>query len=430
MYNGGGHPLKTVVAFPSTAIFGQQVALAHFERNALKVFETTFHFESGHWTWDLMRRFKRLDSMLLPQLKRREISLVPKEMIHSNATLEIVRTIASKVGVGRVNTDRIWDFMSKDFTRSLASRLDQDVEAIYAYEYTALEAFKVAGDRGIVRILDFPSLNSREFQSIQLEQRKLYPSLCDPTDSYFDSVFERRQQRRDEEAALADIIITNSTVTRDSFLRAGVDPSKIFSVPYGAPEADPDFMEREPTGPLKVVWAGTFSVRKGAHLFLEAWNSFSGNTNITAEVYGAVDLGERAVSHLPSNLIFQGSVVRDELFRAFANADVLIFPTLSDGFGMVITEALSRGLPVITTRQAGASDFVSNLVNGLLIQEGDSNAIAEALHWCMDNRDKLNSMRAAAIESAKSWQWRDYRAALIHAIEQGTRGMHGGFQGK
>ena len=116
-----------------------------------------------------------------------------------------------------------------------------------------------------------------------------------------------------------------------------------------------------------------------------------------------------------------GSVPKEDLFAAFERADVLVFPTLADGFGMVVTEAFSRGLPVITTDKAGASDLVVHKWNGFIIPAADSNAITETLQWCLDNREALYEMRFAALQTARQWQWPDYRRKLISKITEGLR---------
>ena len=117
------------------------------------------------------------------------------------------------------------------------------------------------------------------------------------------------------------------------------------------------------------------------------------------------------------------SVRRGEVeARTSGKEDALIFPTLSDGFGMVVTEAFARGLPVITTDRAGASDLVRTRENGLIIRAGDTEAILAALRWCLDDRAKLAAMSLAALETARSWQWSDYRCALIEATTAGISG--------
>jgi glycosyltransferase involved in cell wall biosynthesis len=83
---------------------------------------------------------------------------------------------------------------------------------------------------------------------------------------------------------------------------------------------------------------------------------------------------------------------------------------------MVATEAWSRGLPVITTRAAGAADFLRVHENGLLVEPGSAASIAEALLWCLDHRAELSAMREPALATAARWQWSDYRRALAAAV--------------
>ena len=97
-----------------------------------------------------------------------------------------------------------------------------------------------------------------------------------------------------------------------------------------------------------------------------------------------------------------------------------MFPTLSDGFGLVVAEAMAHGLPVITTDQAGAADLVTP-DNGLIVPAADPRALADALQWCLDNRDRLQAMRFHALETARRRQWPDFRRDLIAALEKGLR---------
>jgi glycosyltransferase involved in cell wall biosynthesis len=413
--------MKALVAFPSTAIFGQQAALAFQEIDALEAFLTTFaFFPSGPAGRVLGQLPGALSRRVLSVLGRRAVSELPREKVETNPTWEIVRTLAAKSGMSTQGVDRIWDHLSRTFTRNAAERVPRG-GAVYAYEYTALEAFAAAENVGAAKILDFPSLNSRQFEHLQRAQREAYPELRSPNDSYFESLFETRQKRRDDEMERADVIITNSSVTRASHIAAGADPHRTFAVPYGAPPAlGVPPLPADVQSPLKVVWAGTFSIRKGAHLFMDAWRKTIKSGEATADVYGAVAVPERLCSPAPAGMHFHGSVVRAKLFAAFESADVLVFPTLSDGFGMVVTEAFAKALPVITTDQAGASDLVNDGINGRVIPAGNTQAIVDALHWCLDNRQQLGSMKGAALQTARAWQWTDYRRALINAVSTGV----------
>lgn len=410
--------MKAVVAFPSTGIFGQQVALSFHERGALEALFTSFAFKPGGLAGRSLAALPGTQAAkLLAELQRRGISALPENMVETRPFWELARTAADKLGMNRQQVDKIWERLSFDYTRAAGRRLRKGGDAIYAYEFTALEAFAAADRVGAAKILDFPSLNSRQFQELQRAQKAAYPELADENDDYFETVFERRQARRDAEMNAADIIITNSSVTRASHIAWGADPDRTFAVNCGAPVPLAQVPRKAAGGrPLRVIWAGTFSIRKGAHLLVDAWRSLGVEADAVLDVYGSVTVPERIWKPAPAGMTFHGSVVRDTLFAAFDAADVLMFPTLSDGFGMVVTEAFSRGLPVITTDQAGASDLVRHGENGLVIPAGDPQAIAQSLRWCLNNRDKLAPMAQAALETARGWQWSDYRAKLYETI--------------
>jgi glycosyltransferase involved in cell wall biosynthesis len=410
--------METVVAYPGNGMFAQQVARAFLDHHSLKCFATTFAFRSDSL---LSRSLTAVPvasiRRLRDDLERRRISEVPREFLSTQPFWEIVRSVLARAGASPPVVDRVWDLMAHRFTRRVARDLVPACEAIYAYEYTALEAFERAKTEGVARVLDLPSLSSREFESVQRREKEEFPELSTAHDEYFRGKFERRQARRDREIALADVIVTNSSLTAQSHVDNGADRSKIVTVPLAAPPPIGGIDRRsEPAGPLRVIWAGPFSIGKGAHYFLEAWRQFASSPHVAAEVFGAITIPDRLLRQVPSGIEFLGSRPQPELFAAFRQADVLIFPTLSDGFGMVVTEAFANGLPVITTERAGAADLVEHGKNGLIIRAGDSRAIADALQWCLDNRERLSDMRFAALETARRWQWPDYRRALISAV--------------
>ena len=330
----------------------------------------------------------------------------------------MLRTVAVRAGAGPVLVDRLWDRMSHNFDAFVARNYVPKAKAVYAYEYTAKATFERARAEGVAAILDLPSLDSRSFEALQRAEREKFPELKSASDRYFDAKFDKRQARREEEIRLADVIVTNSSLTRRSHIEAGAEANKIIAIPLAAPpaveEANPSF---ESERPLEVIWAGSFIIRKGAHYFLDAWRQLKAAGAARASVYGAVGLPDSALKPIPEGITFRQTIPRTQLFSAFQASDALVFPTLSDGFGMVVTEAFACGLPVITTDQAGAADLVRNGVNGFVIPAGDAGALRDILQWCLDNRQTLRRMRHAALETAKSWQWPDYRRALITAVK-------------
>jgi glycosyltransferase involved in cell wall biosynthesis len=334
----------------------------------------------------------------------------------------LVRTAASKAGASQVLVDRLWEQMSHSFDALVARRYVPKAQAVEAFEYTALASFQRAKSEGVACVLHVPSLDSLQFEIIQRRERLQWPELASAHDAYFDGKFAQRYERRRREIELADVIVANSALTAQSHIDAGADPEKVFAVPYAAPPPVAVIPDDNQAGtrPLSVLWAGTFSLRKGAHYLLEAWRLLRAGSNARLHVYGQPQLPPRQGAAALEGVAFHGSVAHPVLFAAYKAADVLVFPTLSDGFGMVVTEAMAHGLPVITTDKAGAADLVTP-DNGLIVPAADPRALADALQWCLDNRERLHAMRFHALDTARRRQWPDYRRDLIAALEKGLR---------
>ncbi len=401
----------------------QNAARALAEAGALHAFVTTFAYWRESLLASLVRRLpSTLANRWQQELGRRAINELPPHLVHCYPMWECMRTAAWKLGSGPVVTDRLWDRMSHSFDAVVAKRYVPHVQAVQCFEYTALRSFERAKALGVARILHLPSLDSLQFERIQQREKQQWAELVGTHDAYFDKMFARRYDRRRREIALADVIIANSSLTARSHIEAGADPAKVFVVPLAAPPVDDSAVcELKGDGrPLDVIWAGPFSLRKGAHYLLEAWRLLDAGQNARLHVYGQQQIPARLKGGIPENITFYGSVPKSVLFQAYHSADVLVFPTLSDGFGMVVVEAMAHGLPVITTDQAGAADLVTPR-NGLIVRAADPQALMQALQWCLENRRELQAMRHEALETAKRRQWSDFRRELIDALNVGLR---------
>jgi glycosyltransferase involved in cell wall biosynthesis len=416
--------MRTVLAFPGNMADAQNAALALAEAGALQAFVTTFAYRSDGAAAVLLRRLLPVPAAvrLSSALMRRALDLVPPHLVRCHPTWEVLRTAAAKAGAGPVLVDRIWDRMVHSFDALVARRYVPRAQAVQAFEYSALAAFERAKAEGVARILTVPSLDTLQFRAIERREKDAHPELSAPDDAYFERTFARRYERRRCEIALADVIIANSSLTARSHIAAGADPAKVFAVPLAAPPPVPAIVRdsNQDKRPLRLLWAGPFSLRKGAHYLLEAWRQLRGGDAASLDVYGRQLLPPRLGGALPGGIAFHGSVARPVLFEAYRMADGLVFPTLSDGFGMVVAEAMAHGLPVITTDQAGAADLVTP-DNGLVVPAADARALADALQWCLDNRERLYAMRYHALETARRRQWPDYRRDLIAALDTGLR---------
>jgi glycosyltransferase involved in cell wall biosynthesis len=416
--------LRIVLAHPGVGPFVQQTARALLEADLLASYWTTFADQpQAYWRRMLVQLASLAGVDIERELRRRAIDEVPTALLQLTPYWEILRVLLTKLRVDARLVDAVWEHGILRFDREVAKKGLNQMGGIYGYEYSTLASFQEAKCRGLARIYEVPAPEHEFIENLIQREIEQIPEYKDLKRAYFRARQAHRSERRRREWELADLVIVSSKFTRDTYAAAGFDMAKVRVVPLGAPKIDPGGVEgggRE-TDPLRVLWAGAFSIHKGAHYLLSAWRSVTDSNAAILDVYGAVRLPTTLMRSLPMSVRFFASIPRTELFERYRQADVLVFPTLCDGFGMVVTEAFAHGLPVITTPRAGAADLVRNKENGLIVPPADSSALTEALEWCLTHRMELKAMRRAAMETATRWQWRDFRNALSHNVVDGLR---------
>ncbi len=100
----------------------------------------------------------------------------------------------------------------------------------------------------------------------------------------------------------------------------------------------------------------------------------------------------------------------------YRDADVFVFPTNFEGFGLVVTEVLASGLPVLTTQGRGA-DSVIEPASGRTVPPDDLDALVEDLRWFARNRDRIPAMSVAARANAERFTWTHYRRSVDRALD-------------
>jgi glycosyltransferase involved in cell wall biosynthesis len=212
-----------------------------------------------------------------------------------------------------------------------------------------------------------------------------------------------------------DYIITASTFTKQSLTQAGVREDRIRVVPLGAPSLR-GRGNVLPHNSFVFLYAGAQSVHKGIHYLLQAWHRLRPGKDVELWLIGRMLLPDKALHNLPGTVVIRSPVPRQELYSIYQRASVLVFPSLFDGFGMVITEAMAHGLPVISTPNSAAPDLITSGKEGWIVPIRDPDALAEAMQWCIDHPAELAEMGRQAMARAAQQQWSDYRAHLREVV--------------
>jgi glycosyltransferase involved in cell wall biosynthesis len=249
----------------------------------------------------------------------------------------------------------------------------------FAYDTGALETFEYLRERGVRCVLDQMDPNRPEADLVREEQKR-WPGWQTQTPDVPEEYFQRREQ----EWALADVVVVNSEFCRQALLKQGVPDSKLEIVPLsyddngseiGNHDSVPD-SRLQSSDTLRVLFLGQVILRKGIQYLIEAAKALKGE-NVRLDVVGPMGISADAMASVPINVVFQGRAMRDKASGWYSQADVFVLPTLSDGFAITQLEAMAHGLPVITTPNCGA--VVRNEVDGLVVPVRDAKTLARAI---------------------------------------------------
>jgi glycosyltransferase involved in cell wall biosynthesis len=169
--------------------------------------------------------------------------------------------------------------------------------------------------------------------------------------------------------------------------------------------------------PVVFLHAGNQSLTKASHILYKAWQNCNfGETEAELWLIGRMALPASFSKDLPGKVIIKNNIPHPELMALYKKANVLVMPTLADGFGMVITEAMSQGVPVISSTNCCGPDVIEHMKDGWVIPAGDISALEAQMKWCVTNKTLLHEMGVEARTKASGWQWPQYRQKFSETI--------------
>lgn len=406
----------------------QNMAVALYEAGMLGSFHTG---GVDVWHSNGSRRLRALAGSAYPalnaKLARRRIADIPEALVSTEWGWEAARLTAHYIRLGAVIEDRFWEQSELALDRYCARKMKAPAfDAFLGTEHGALAAIRQSKLQGKAAGVAFLSPHHATRARWVDSEYQRFPELLTSATRTLLEKGRLRDARRDQEAHEADFIHCASRFVHDSLVDGGMAAEKIFTCPLGCPPVV-DSLERGQAAlrPVRFLYAGPVSVRKGAHILLEAWKRLGNPAGAEIHFFGGLTLPERCMRESPAGVHFHGSVSPLQMEREYQAASILVFPTLCDGFGLVVSEALAHGLPVLTTPNAGASELIHEGRNGFLTAPKDPEALAARMQWCMDHPAQLEEMRAPARTTAREWTWADYRRSFVSQLAAMLAGKSG-----
>ncbi|KQS93228.1 glycosyltransferase [Chryseobacterium sp. Leaf394] len=332
----------------------------------------------------------------LPKFKAREWGLTNEE-IKSNIFWEVLRRYFNKY--------LSKSFVEKNtFTSQAKSnyKLLKDADVFIGWSGSSLEAIIKAKKMGKICILERGSSHYSYQMKILSVEYALFNKKFTPNKW----MWERELQ----EYELADYISVPSTFVKKSFLQFGIPERKLIVNPYGV-DLSRFTRTKKKDSKFRVISAGNFSIQKGSLYLLKAFAELN-LENSEFWHLGSIDsdMEDVIIKYRNEKVQFLGHKPQDELYNYYSQGSVFCLLSIQDGFGMVLTQAMSCGLPIITSANTGGPDLILEQgQEGFVVNIRDTEQLKEYLMYLYNNPDVLEKMSFAAVNRVQSgFTWEDY----------------------
>jgi glycosyltransferase involved in cell wall biosynthesis len=409
---------KIVLAHP-----GQQhsyrVAKALKDAGMLYKYVTTVYDKENSLWMRVAKIFLKGDNLKRAG-RRRCLALNDDDVIQFCEAESLFLLLLIRLDKSKYFAKRYMRHVSRKFQRKLATFcIKNDVDMVISYDTNSEILYDILQRKApnIIRVMDNAHPN----------RHYLYHSYHEHWDCVGDFVRTLKAcgyltnpaiaERFGKEAKMANYHIVASNYSEDALRFDGIPSENIFRVPYGVDENKFRESNREYSSQrLNVLFMGDVNQRKGIRQLLEAariinspkivFNVVGSGTDHCADLY---DVYRPYVNIL-------GYVSLEELLRQISTNHVFLFPTMGEGFGLVLLEAMAAGMPVITTANCGGGLLVEEGKNGFLVNVGDVDAIVERLQWCLNHPEDMEVMSKNAVATARKYTWSKYEKGIVDSV--------------
>lgn len=358
----------------------------------------------------------------LGELNRRRFDPHLDNLIRSYPYVELMRLFALKSGIkslikhetGVFSIDAVYRSIDKKLASDLMKTKIESVRAVYAYEDGAYHTFKAAKTKNLSCFYDLPIGYWRSARLLMSEEIEKRPEWAATLSGFSDS--ETKTGLKDQELGMADQIFVASSFTALTLKDYPGHLNNINIIPYGFPPvSEAKKFDSGLKRPLKLLFVGGLSQRKGIADVIEA-AAYFGN-KVELEIIGRAPATDIPVlSRALDRYNWIPSLPHNEVLEHMHRADVLLFPSLFEGFGLVITEAMSQGTPVICTDRTAGPDLITHNENGWLVPAAEPLKLIETINMILEQPGLLEKNSEGARKKAAERPWSKYGSELADNV--------------
>jgi glycosyltransferase involved in cell wall biosynthesis len=337
---------------------------------------------------------------------------IPDKMISRQWMPEFARLLSKgDQEKKRHRTDHSYQALDKMVSKKLGGFNSQ---VLHSYEDGCYSSFARAKQLGVQCSYELPIAHWATVRRLLAEEAERYPAW-EPT---LESTREPEEKlfQKEEELRLADRITCPSKFVMDSIPLEIRQKTPCQISPFGSPQCEPVDFERSPKSDiLKLLFVGSMSQRKGLADLFEALKILKGKP-VTLSILGQTSMPMEFYRKQFSEFEYYPPCTNSKVREIMQQHDALVLPSIVEGRALVQQEALSCGLPIIVTPNAGGEDLVEEGITGHLIPIRSPEKIAEAICSMMANRKNREEIRKLCQNKAREYTWAKYALNIIQLV--------------
>ncbi len=299
------------------------------------------------------------------------------------------------------------------FDRWVAGRYTGQSDLFWGFQGSCLESLKAAKSAGQLAVCEFATAHVTAAIRILSAEIEKHPEWAGTISNLHFPDWYR--ERLEQEPIEADICIAASTFTKESLREVGIAEDRIHLLPLACDVEQFKFVQRKTDGPLKVLFVGGIGQRKGIKYLLQAIEKLN-SPNIQLQLLGPMPADETPLKSWSKWFDYLGQTDQNGVVKQMQQADVLVLPSVFEGFGLVIVEAMATGMPVIASTHSCGPEVIREGTDGFVLKPDDVDGLAEKISWCAENRKQLKEMGRTAYERAQEFSWGAHKTRLAKLL--------------
>ena len=337
---------------------------------------------------------------------------IPMDLVHTFPYLHMSQFAAMRYGLGgsAFGLELSW-WVALTLDGYVADRLP-DCDVFIGISGSGLKTGRLAQKRGGKYICDRGSSHIRYTNEILTEEYRRWGQE-------FEGVYHKHITREEHEYDQADLITVPSKFARRTYIEMGVPPEKLRHVAYGADLSRFSKVADPPVDSFEVLCVGQIAFQKGVPYLLEAFEKFR-HPRKRLTMVGAVapEMEQFLKGKQWEHVEFLGNVPHARMKDVMSRSHVVVFPSINDGFGMVIGEAMACGCPVISSENSGGMDLIKDGHEGYVVPIRDSASITDRLEQLAQDPVLRETMGVRSLERVASiGGWDTYGRNYVAVLE-------------